>query len=108
MISRALRTCSFICCALVLASFGLFAVSQASGASQQQVAALSSTVPTVTRSHPAGQPKRFIDGAARALDSPFRSLLPTSSEWATEIVGTLLALILYGFCLGYLARWARM
>ncbi len=55
-----------------------------------------------------GQPKRFIDGAARALTSPFRSFLTTSSEWATEIAGTLLALILYGFGLGYLARWARM
>jgi hypothetical protein len=107
VIYRALRTCSFVCCALVLASFGLFAISQASGASQQQVAALSSTVPTALRAHRPGQPKRFIDGAARALDTPFQSFLPSSSEWTTELIGTICALVLYGFGLGYLARWAR-
>jgi hypothetical protein len=107
VISRALRTCSFICCALVVASFGLFSISQASGASKQQVATLSSTVPAAVAAHPPGQPKRFIDGSARVLTSPFRSFLPASSEWATEIIGTLCALVPYGFGLGYLARWAR-
>jgi hypothetical protein len=107
VISRALKVCSFVCCALVLASFGLFAISQASGASEQQVAALSTTVPTAARVRPPGQPKRSIDDAARFLTGPFRGFLPASSEWATEIAGTLLALILYGFGLGYLARWAR-
>jgi hypothetical protein len=96
-----------VCCALVLASFGLFSISQASGASKQQLAALSTTVPAAARAHPPGQPRRFIDGAARFLTTPFRGFLPRSSEWATEIVGTLLALLLYGFGLGYLARWAR-
>jgi hypothetical protein len=107
VISWALRTCSFLCCALVVASFGLFSISQASGASKQQVAALSATAPSAARSHPPGQPKRFIDGAARFLTTPFRSFLPSSSMWAAEIAGTLCALALYGFGLGYLSRWAR-
>lgn len=107
VISRGLIVCSTVCCGLVLASFGLFALSQASGASKHQVAALNSTTVAQASAHPPGQPKRFIDGAARALTSPFRSFVHTRSEWAIEIAGTLFALLVYGLGLGYLARWAR-
>jgi hypothetical protein len=107
VIYRALRACSFLCCALVLASFGLFSISQASGASKQQLAELSSTATASPSVHQTGQPKRFIDSAATTLTGPFRSFLPASSEWGTEIGATILGLALYGFGLGYLARWAR-
>lgn len=107
VVSRGLIACSFVCCALVLASFALFALSQASGASSAQVAEVNGR-PVVTKVvHRAGQPRRFIDGATATLTSPFRSFIHTSSHWALEIATTLFALLLYGFGLGYLARWAR-
>ncbi|MFL5822561.1 MAG: hypothetical protein ACJ764_03875 [Solirubrobacteraceae bacterium] len=108
VISRALVACAFICCFLVLGSFALFALGQASGASKHQVAELNShsaAAPAVV--HPPGQPRRFIDGAARALTSPFRSFIHSSSQWAIMLGSTLCALLLYGLGLGYLARWAR-
>ena len=108
VISRALMMCAFICCFFLIASFGLFAIDQASGASKRQVAELSShpaAGPAVA--HPPAQPRRFIDGAARALTSPFRSFMHSNSDWAIEIGSTLGALLLYGLGLGYLARWAR-
>jgi hypothetical protein len=112
----------------VLASFALFALGQASGASKTQVADLNSGVapgtpvpgPTSTVTgvsaaapvvapvvHAPGQPRRFIDGAAHALTSPFRALIHSNSLWAVKIASTLLALVAYGLGLGYLARWAR-
>jgi hypothetical protein len=114
--------CACICCTLVLASLGLFAFDQANGASRHQVATLGSattgtitTAPTAapttaaTTAHPQpqGQPGRFINGAAGVLTAPFRPLVRSSSDWASRIGYTLLALIVYGFGLGYLARWAR-
>lgn len=108
VVSRGLVACSFVCCALVLASLALFAVSQASGASQAQVAELNSR-PTVSQHavRPPAQPRRFIDGAAAVLTSPFSSFIHTTSQWAMKIAETLFALLVYGFGLGYLARWAR-
>jgi hypothetical protein len=110
VVSRGLLACSFACCVLVLASFALFALGQASGASHNQVAQLNGGPAPVHASHTVhvpGQPRRFIDGASAALTSPFRSLVHSSSQWAVKIATTLLALILYGLGLGYLARWAK-
>lgn len=92
----------------MLASFALFAIDQASGASKHQVAALGGPVSDQTASQRPGQPRRFIDGAASVLTSPFRSVIHSgSSEWGAEIEYTLLAVIVYGFGIGFLARWAR-
>jgi len=98
---------------LVVASFALFALSQASGASNHQVAQLNGG-PAPARAiraghaaHVPGQPRRFIDGASAALTSPFKSFIHSDSEWAVKIATTLLALVLYGLGLGFLARWAK-
>jgi hypothetical protein len=110
VLSRGLVACSFACCALVVASLGLFALGQAGGASTHQVAQLNgSPAPshTAPAAHPPGQPRRFIDGAAGALTSPFRSFIHSGSQWAVKIASTVLALLLYGLGLGYLARWAQ-
>jgi hypothetical protein len=46
-----------------------------------------------------------IHGAAKALRSPFAALTASShSRWVIELVGTALALLLYGFILRYLMR----
>jgi hypothetical protein len=111
VLSRALTVAALICCTLVGLSFALFAVDQASHASNQQVSALATgTTPSATSPAPTrhGQPRRFIDDAARTLTSPFRSLIGSSSQWSLEGISTLLALLVYGAGLGYLARYARM
>jgi TRAP-type C4-dicarboxylate transport system permease small subunit len=107
VLSRALLICAYACCFFVLASFAMFAIDQANGASKHQVAALGGPVSTQTSTQPPGQPRRFIDGAASVLTSPFRALIHSSSQWAAEIGYTLLAVIVYGFGIGFLARWAR-
>ena len=110
VVSRGLIACSIACCALVVLSFALFALSQASGASNNPVAELNGgPVPghVIHAVHTVGQPRRFIDGAAAALTSPFRSFIHSDSKWAVKLASTLLALLLYGLGLGYLARWAK-
>lgn len=99
--------CSVICCSLLVVSLGLFAFSQANGASKHQVATLSFTTVKAAPPHPPSQPRRFIDGAAGVLTAPFHGVVHSSSQWATRLATTILALLLYGLGLGYLARWAR-
>jgi hypothetical protein len=109
VVRRALITCAYVCCGLVLASFLLFALDQASGASKHQVAALtspSSATPKTTPAHP-GEPRAFIDGAAKVLTGPFHSIIHPDSTWTKRIFEMLCAMLVYGFGLGYLARYSR-
>ena len=110
VISRIISVCSLVCCALVLMSFGLFAFAQANGASKTQVAQLNNPGASSAGAHPrpTAEPRRFIDGAAHALTSPFRSFIHANSAWAVRIAATLCALLVYGLGLGYLARYARL
>jgi hypothetical protein len=98
---------SWICCALVVASFVLFARDQVAGASAHQAASINSSQlvnPTTSAVHH-GQPRAFIDGAAHVLTSPFDSIVNSSNEWVDHGLPTLFALIVYGAGLGYLARF---
>ena len=109
VVHRGLVLCALICCALVGLSFAMFVTDRLSTASQQQAAEVNSSGPrSATQPSSEGQPRRFIDGAARALTSPFRSLINSTSLWTEEGVSTILALIVYGLGLGYLARYARV
>jgi hypothetical protein len=110
--NRVLALTAYVCCGLVIASFALFARDQLAGASKNQQTEIntggaqagSSGTPTV---HHHAQPRRFIDGAASALTSPFRSLVHSDSAWVTHGVSTFLALLVYGAGLGFLARYSR-
>ena len=112
VIRGALALCSLVCCGLVVASFTLFAVDQANGASKHQVAEIAGGTPsrtgtsTVADPHP-GQPRRFIDDAARTLTAPFRAVLHSGSDWVQHGFVTVCALLLYGLGLGYVARWSQ-
>lgn len=109
VVRRGLITVAYVCCGLVLASFLLFALDQASGASKHQVAELTSPTPSTPKSTPAnpGQPRAFIDGAAKALTAPFHPILHSASKWAQRIFEMLCAMLVYGFGLGFLARYSR-
>lgn len=109
MVHRILVGGSFICCTLVIASFGFFAVDQLSGASSQQVATIASGSATPVKqpaSKKHGPVRRFIDHAASDLTYPFHSLATSASQWADHILLLVVALAIYGVGLGYLARYA--
>jgi hypothetical protein len=110
VISSALRLVAFVCCALVVASFAMFARDQMAGASQHQqsqlvVGAHQSSTPDST-SKPHAQPRRFIDSAAKALTSPFTAIVRSSNQWVKHGLPALFALIGYGLGLGFLARYS--
>jgi hypothetical protein len=107
MVHRVLGIFSYVCCALIIASFTFFAVDQMSGASQQQAAVTAGTpIPNKNAHRERKQPRRFIDNAARELTSPFRSMVDTGSQWADHLIVLVCGLALYGVALGYLRRYA--
>ena len=115
MVHRPLRIVSFACCALITLSFGLFALSQVSGASRAEVSQIVAgappagqpAVPTPPRAHRPAEPRRTIDAAAHALTSPFDTIVPSHSAWVTHTVPAVIGLLVYGLGLGYLARYSR-
>jgi hypothetical protein len=106
MLHRFLVIVSFVCCALVIASFAFFAVDQVSGASSQQVASINGSAPATKRAVHHGAVRRFIESAAKDLTYPFHSVLNSSSQWANQLLLLILGLTVYGVGLGYLARYA--
>jgi hypothetical protein len=111
VIHRAIVLVALACSGLVLASFVMFARDQVAGAAKQQANAVSSPppgqAPVARKPKPQGQPGRFIDGAASELTSPFRSIVQSGSAWVQHGIPTVLALLVYGVGLGYLARFSR-
>jgi hypothetical protein len=112
VLNRALVYTSLACCALVIASFAMFARDQMAGASKRQQtelaagpASISPRDAAVSRGHQ--QPRRFIDAAANSLIAPFKSIINSRSEWVLHIFPAVCALIVYGLGLGFLARFSR-
>jgi hypothetical protein len=109
-----------VICLIVGASFFVFAIDQTKSASAQQteeVAASAGTPasPSKTSAPADTTPKKensvhkALDEASSSLTSPFAGIVSSSdSEWATRGVKLLLALVVYGFGLGYLARMLRV
>jgi hypothetical protein len=111
VMSRLLTLAAWICCGLLLCSFALFANDRlAAGSSHQTAEVLGATAPASPppRPRPEGQPRRLIDAGAAALRSPFDGLVQSDSAWVRRGLPTLLALIVYGFGLGYLSRLLRV
>jgi predicted secreted protein len=110
-----MRLASRIICLIVIAWFVVFVVNQTSSASTHQQNEVSEgTAP------PADEPStvaakrestlhRTLNETADALTSPFAGVVSgSSSEWTIHIVKTLLALLVYGFGLAFLARFLRV
>ncbi len=110
-----MRLASLVICLIVIASFAIFAVDQTKGASahQQQeltvgTRAATGDSPKSAATHESGL-HEAIDEASNQLTSPFSGITSgSSSEWAIHGVNLLLALAVYGFGLGYLARVIRV
>ena len=106
-----LRLASLIVCLIVIASFLTFAVQQtktASGHQQAQISNPNENAPQPTSTHE-GSVHKALDEASNELTSPFSAVVSgATSEWAIRGVKLLLALIVYGFGVGYLARMLRV
>jgi hypothetical protein len=108
---RLLRIASVVICLIVAASFLVFAVQQTKGASNQQSEQLNSEVPGAQPTAPAPAHRessvhKTLDEASGKLTSPFNSVIsPSAGQWADRGVKLLLALVVYGFGLGYIVRF---
>lgn len=99
---------------IVIASFAVFAIDQTKGASAHQQQELAGGRPVETaagKSAPAHESgvHKTIDDVSGKLTSPFSGVVSgSSSEWAVRSTKLLLALLVYGFGLGFLARTLRV
>jgi hypothetical protein len=102
---------------IVIASFAIFVVHQATDASNQQQNELNSglppgttaaTLPTSSNTDHKSTAHRVIDEASDKITSPFKALTSgTSNLWAKHGVNLVMTLLIYGFGLSFLARVLR-
>lgn len=105
-----LRLASWIICLIVVASFIVFVVDQTSAASTHQQEELGGAAHTSKTSpkHESTLHKK-IDETSDFFTSPFAAAVSgSSSQWVIHGVKTVLALLIYGLGLGYLARVLRV
>jgi hypothetical protein len=109
VIHRMLVLVACACSALVIVSFAMFARDQLAGASAHQVAEINTPqVPgTAPQTVHHAQPRRFIDGAASTLTSPFSSIVQSDNPWVKHSLPAVFALLVYGVGIGYVARFTR-
>jgi hypothetical protein len=113
---KLMRFASVAICLIVAVSFGIFAFDETRNASAQQrqelvgeTAAQPSPASPATTHKTQSWLHRDIERVATAVTSPFSGVVDEASgEWAVRAVKLLLALLVYGFGLGYLARTLRV
>jgi hypothetical protein len=117
VIERALRFAAVACSLLVIAGWGWFAIDETRAASEQTTAEIAGQEASRTASPDPDQEQdrekvnskvhEVIDDANDVLLRPFSGLTADSaSKWVRRSVPAVLALIVYGFGLGLLARVA--
>ena len=100
---------------VVVAGFMLFALddfSRASVQSRERIAGSEAADPAPAIEHAReqrnGRGRELVDDANDVLLRPFAGVAAdASSRWVQHGVPALLALLVYGFLLGYLARYTR-
>ena len=115
MLERVLRTAAILVSAVVVLSFVLFAIDELNGASARNEAKLAQDLeanppPAAERQREKdhGAVREAIDDANDVVVSPFQGIVSSDdSRWAQRGVPALLALIVFGFGLGFLARFMR-
>ena len=117
MFARLIRTAAILASLFVVLGWAAFALDQARGASNESVAGIKGDPATFSDPSPDQERARekahsrsreFIDDVNDVLLSPFAGLTDNSgSKWVRRSVPALLALLVYGFGGGFLARFAR-
>jgi thiol:disulfide interchange protein len=105
-----MRLASRVICLIVIASFVLFAVNQTSKASQgQQREVTGESAPVTNKPEHQSTLHKTIDEASDELTSPFAGITSESSnQWVIHGANLLLALLIYGLGLSFLARTLRL
>jgi hypothetical protein len=117
VLERALRLAAVICSLLVLVAWGWFAADETGAASRSTQAQIAGQAAARTvdpdpdqerqREQVNGTVHEYVDDANDVLLRPFAGLTAgSSSKWVRRSVPALLALLVYGFGLGLLARFA--
>ena len=116
MLERPLRWIAIILSLIVAAGFLAFAFDdfdRASTKTQQEIAGYETADPTPAderaREKRHGKGRELIDDANDILLKPFAGIVSESntSRWVERGVPALLGLLVYGFGLGFLSRFAR-
>ncbi len=114
MIERSLRIVAIALSTVVALSFLLFALDEARGATAEtrsQLGIFERPDPTPAgeraRERRQGDVREAIDDADDVLLRPFAGVTRSGGRWVERGVPTLLALAVYGFGLGFLARVSR-
>lgn len=115
MLERPLRLLAIACSLFVAAGWLLFAIDQTNQASKASVAEIAGTQASSqpdpnpqqerARERIHGKAREFIDDVNDVLLRPFAGVTANSSnEWVRRSIPAALALLVYGFGLGMLAR----
>ncbi len=114
MLERPLRIAAIVLSVIVSLGFVLFVIDDVGRASDEKVAELASyekADPTDTgeraRERRNSATREWIDDANDVLLKPFAGITSSGSRWAQRGFPALLGLLVYGFLLGFLARYAR-
>jgi hypothetical protein len=112
-LGNVLRLAAIGICLVTIASFGLYAINQTDNASahQQETLATGTTEPEqlqTSEAHSKGV-RGVLDEVAKGVASPFDSVTAASnSEWTKRAGGLGFVLVVYGFGLGFIARFIRV
>ena len=108
LLARGIQWLAVVATVIVAAGFTVFAVGEMAGASERQQAALEPMAPPAQQDDPgSSRVEKVLDGANQTLLDPFAGLVESSNPWVTRGVPTVLALLVYGAGLGFLARYVR-
>ena len=113
MFERILRAVAILVSAVIIVSFALFAIDELNGASQRNEAKLAQDLeanppPAAERQREKdhGGLREAIDDANDVVVSPFAGIVSNGdSRWAQRGIPALLAFVVFGFGLGFLARF---
>lgn len=113
MLERLLRLVATLASLIIVVSFVLFAVDKLdeTSSTQQQQLAQEIEQPSPSAKGERAREKRHggvreaIDDADDFLLSPFKGIVSTDDTWVTRGVPSLIGLLVYGFLLGFLARF---
>jgi hypothetical protein len=106
VVARALRLVALVASLVVLSGFVVFVIDEASAGSRHQQSELDEPGLAGTQAPPPRHRtglRRAIEDANGVLLEPFA--IDSSNAWVSHGVPTLLALLVYGVGLGFLARW---
>jgi hypothetical protein len=118
VLAALLRAVSVVASAVVLLSFGLFALDETRAASERSAAEIAGTRASRTvdpdpteeraRERAHSDVRELIDDADDVLLAPFAWAAPEDSgKWAQRGIPAVIALLAYGFLLPFLARYVQ-